>query len=38
MLPVPPEPMTIHELKVHLDRRFDRLDHKRRIGGLQRAG
>ena len=26
MLPFPPEPMTIHELKVHLDRRFDRLE------------
>jgi molecular chaperone GrpE (heat shock protein) len=26
MLPVPSEPMTIHELKAHLDRRFDRLE------------
>jgi hypothetical protein len=26
MIPVPPEPMTIEQLKAHMDRRFDRLE------------
>src|SRR5262245_942143 len=26
MIPLPPEPMTIEQLKAHMDRRFDRLE------------
>lgn len=26
MMPLPPEPMTIEQLKAHMDRRFDRLE------------
>lgn len=26
MMPTPPEPMTIEQLKAHMDRRFDRLE------------